>query len=203
MPSCLSALRSCSGVAEQTDGAMQAPKLPCAVVTALQKKSSVQAVLVHVLQVCSVSEQEGKATEACSATQLVNLLRLANALAANILSRSSSNMHNGPDPVLHIIAADRTQSCSTTHRRLYTTQLGKAVGLLSWPWLSAVLVLSLAAPAHAQPQGTCPVSIDYAVSLGQGGGDNSNVPVFVGSVGITNNANVSITHTVFIAHCCI
>ena len=101
------------------------------------------------------------------------------------------------------IAADRTQSCSTTHRRLYTTQLGKAVGLLSWPWLSAVLVLSLAAPAHAQPQGTCPVSIDYAVSLGQGGGDNSNVPVFVGSVGITNNANVSTTHTVFIAHCCI
>lgn len=59
--------------------------------------------------------------------------------------------------------------------------------------LTAAL-LGLAAPgvaASSNPLGTCPVSIDYAVSLGEGGGDNSNVPIFVASLGITNNANVS------------
>ncbi|KAL0025429.1 hypothetical protein WJX79_010055 [Trebouxia sp. C0005] len=55
-------------------------------------------------------------------------------------------------------------------------------------------MLGLAAPTTAQQvaadsQGTCAVSIDYAVSLGEGGGDNSNVPIFVASLGITNHAN--------------
>ena len=58
------------------------------------------------------------------------------------------------------------------------------------------VLLGLATPITAQQvaaasQGTCPVSIDYAVSLGEGGGDNSNVPIFVASLGITNRANVS------------
>ncbi|KAL0025951.1 hypothetical protein WJX77_006909 [Trebouxia sp. C0004] len=59
------------------------------------------------------------------------------------------------------------------------------------------VMLSLAAPIAAQQivadsQGTCPVSIDYAVSLGEGGGDNSNVPIFVASLGITNRANLTV-----------
>lgn len=87
------------------------------------------------------------------------------------------------------IAADRKQGCKSIRHGSYIVRLDWAAGLLSW--LAVALVLSVAAPAHAQPQGTCPVSINYAASLGQGGGDNSNVPIFVGSVGITNNANVS------------
>ncbi|KAA6418207.1 MAG: hypothetical protein FRX49_11865 [Trebouxia sp. A1-2] len=59
------------------------------------------------------------------------------------------------------------------------------------------VMLGLAAPTTAQQvaadsQGTCPVSIDYAVSLGEGGGDNSNVPIFVASLGITNHANLTV-----------
>ena len=57
-------------------------------------------------------------------------------------------------------------------------------------WLTLGLLLSLTGSSRAASSGTCPVSIEYAVSLGQGG-DNSAVPVFVGSLGITNNANVS------------
>ena len=88
-----------------------------------------------------------------------------------------------------LIATGRKQSCTSTKQGSHTARLGKVPGSVSW--LAVVLVLTLAAPMHAQPQGTCPVSINYAASLGQGGGDNSNVPIFVGSVGITNNANVS------------
>ena len=61
-----------------------------------------------------------------------------------------------------------------------------------WPGLCLMVLLSMGAPREADTQGTCPVSIDYAVSLGQGGGDNSNVPIFVASLGITNHANVSL-----------
>ena len=89
-----------------------------------------------------------------------------------------------------VVATGRKQNCTSNKQGPHTARLSKAAGLLSW--LAVALVLSLAAPTHAQPQGTCPVSINYAASLGQGGGDNSNVPIFVGSVGITNNANVSI-----------
>lgn len=62
-----------------------------------------------------------------------------------------------------------------------------------WFGMLSLLLLSLAGPSAADTTGTCPVSIDYAVSLGgiQSAGDNSNVPIFVGSVGITNHANVS------------
>ena len=66
---------------------------------------------------------------------------------------------------------------------------------LSWSrpaqaWLFLALLCSLIGRSTAASSETCPVSIEYAVSLGQGG-DNSAVPVFVGSLGITNNANVS------------
>ena len=65
----------------------------------------------------------------------------------------------------------------------------------SFIWLFSATLVCVATVGQAQTAalGTCPVSIDYAVSLGQGGGDNSDVPVFVGSVGITNNANVSLS----------
>ena len=68
-------------------------------------------------------------------------------------------------------------------------------------------MLSLLAPPMTAAQGTCPVSVNYAVSLGQGGGDNSNVPIFVASLGITNNANVCSSKTIFLhityTCCCI
>lgn len=89
------------------------------------------------------------------------------------------------------IAANSKQSCSSIQLGSCTTRLNRTAGLLTW--LGVALLLVLATPSHAQSQSTCPVSIDYAVSLGQGGGDNSDVPVFVGSVGITNNANVRVT----------
>lgn len=54
-----------------------------------------------------------------------------------------------------------------------------------------LLISSLTGMTVAANNGSCPVSIEYAASLGQGG-DNSEVPVFVGSLGITNNANVSL-----------
>ena len=56
--------------------------------------------------------------------------------------------------------------------------------------LAVLLLLSSVCLSVADSSATCPVSIEYAASLGQGG-DNSDVPVFVGSLGITNNANVS------------
>lgn len=62
-----------------------------------------------------------------------------------------------------------------------------------------LLLLSFVCLSVADSSATCPVSIEYAASLGQGG-DNSDVPVFVGSLGITNNANVSCLHLV-ICYC--
>ena len=60
-------------------------------------------------------------------------------------------------------------------------------------WLCLLFLLSLAGGSWAQSGGSCPVSIEYAASLGQGGA-NADVPVFVGSLGITNNANVRSLH---------
>lgn len=73
-------------------------------------------------------------------------------------------------------------------------RLDKAAVLSSWLWFAVMLSMVTFGHAQSGTLGTCPVSIDYAVSLGQGGGDNSNVPVFVGSMGITNNANVRTTY---------
>lgn len=73
---------------------------------------------------------------------------------------------------------------------------GRSLNRTAWRLIIMAVLLGLATPITAQQvaaasQGTCPVSIDYAVSLGEGGGDNSNVPIFVASLGITNRANVS------------
>lgn len=89
---------------------------------------------------------------------------------------------------------DRSSANLAASKQLHpgVTQHLKA---LSWSssaqaWLLLALLSSLVGESTTASSGTCPVSIEYAVSLGQGG-DNSAVPVFVGSLGITNNANVS------------
>ena len=73
------------------------------------------------------------------------------------------------------------------------TKLAVSHLVRSQSWLCLLLLLSLAGGSWAQGSGSCPVSIEYAASLGQGGA-NADVPVFVGSLGITNNANVRPLH---------
>ena len=95
------------------------------------------------------------------------------------------------------ISADRQVSNrSVQHRQQRQSCCKSSRNISAWCLMIIAVMLGLAAHITAQQvaadsQGTCPVSIDYAVSLGEGGGDNSNVPIFVASLGITNRANVS------------
>ncbi len=94
----------------------------------------------------------------------------------------------------HADGSTASKSHNSTHAqqqpRMQSQSHGSSLSLL-WCWMLVAVMLSQAAPTRADSLGTCPVSINYAVSLGQGSGDYSNVPVFVGSVGVMNNANVS------------
>ena len=94
--------------------------------------------------------------------------------------------------------AVRQHTPSRTHQHALTATawLRQSNASVLSQWLVTAVMLSLLAPPMTAAQGTCPVSVNYAVSLGQGGGDNSNVPIFVASLGITNNANVSSSETV-------
>ncbi len=97
------------------------------------------------------------------------------------------------------ISANRPLSSRTTQHRQQRQSCcnsSRSLNRITWCSMIMAVMLSLTAPITAQQiaaasQGKCPVSIDYAVSLGEGGGDNSNVPIFVASLGITNRANVS------------
>lgn len=96
-----------------------------------------------------------------------------------------------------VISANRQLSSRDfQHRQQRKSCCNSGRNRSAWCLMIMAVMLGLAAPIKAQQvaadsQGTCPVGIDYAVSLGEGGGDNSNVPIFVASLGITNHANVS------------
>ncbi len=97
-----------------------------------------------------------------------------------------------------ISASRQLSSRSVQHcqQRQSCCNSSRSLNRITWCLMIMAVILGLFTPITAQQvaaasQGTCPVSIDYAVSLGEGGGDNSNVPIFVASLGITNRANVS------------
>ena len=101
-----------------------------------------------------------------------------------------------PCPKDAISASRQLSSRSVQHCQQRQSCCNSSRNRSAWCLMIMAVMLGLAAPIAAQQvaadsQGTCPVSIDYAVSLGEGGGDNSNVPIFVASLGITNRANVS------------
>ncbi len=101
-----------------------------------------------------------------------------------------------PCPKDAISANRRLSNRSVQNRQQRQSCCNGSRNRITWCLMIMAVTLGLAAPITAQQvaaasQGTCPVSIDYAVSLGEGGGDNSNVPIFVASLGITNRANVS------------
>ena len=101
-----------------------------------------------------------------------------------------------PFPTDVISANRQLSSGSIQHNQRRQSCCSSGRNRTAWCLMIMAVMLGLAAPITAQQiaadlQGTCPVSIDYAVSLGEGGGDNSNVPIFVASLGITNRANVS------------
>ena len=112
---------------------------------------------------------------------------------AEVLATSQSTNSLTSQPGTHGDTAIRQLHITSSQQR-QSSQLRSSQLTAAYFFTLTAALLGLAVPgvaAVSNPLGTCPVSIDYAVSLGEGGGDNSNVPIFVASLGITNNANVS------------
>ena len=94
-----------------------------------------------------------------------------------------------------ISASRQLSSRSVQHcqQRQSCCNSSRSLNKITWCLMIMAVILGLATPITAQQvaaasQGTCPVSSDYAVSLGEGGGDNSSVPRFVARLGVANRA---------------